>query len=155
MTRRRLSAIKGLSEAKVDKIKESVEKVCGKGLLLTGFDYMLKRSKVFKVSTGSASVDAILGGGIESQSLTEVFGEFRAGKTQFSHTLCVTAQIPRTGYSGGTAIFMDTENTFRPARLTQIASRFGLDPSKVLKNVVVTRVYTTEQMIEALGMFIG
>lgn len=54
----------------------------------------------------------LLGGGIESMSITEVFGEFRTGKTQLSHTLCVTAQIPNSeGYVGGKVIFLDTENT--------------------------------------------
>lgn len=54
----------------------------------------------------------LLGGGIESMSITEVFGEFRTGKTQLSHTLCVTSQLPvANGYSGGKVIFIDTENT--------------------------------------------
>lgn len=45
-------------------------------------------------------------------SITEVFGEFRTGKTQLSHTLCVTAQIPNAeGYAGGKVIFVDTEHT--------------------------------------------
>lgn len=48
---------------------------------------------------------------MESMSITEAFGEFRTGKTQLSHTLCITAQIPREGYSGGKVIFIDTENT--------------------------------------------
>jgi RecA/RadA recombinase len=40
------------------------------------------------------------GGGIESLSITEVFGEFRTGKTQLCHTLCVTSQLP-TEMGGG------------------------------------------------------
>ena len=35
-------------------------------------------------------------GGIETQAITEIFGEFRTGKTQICHTLCVTAQLPLT-----------------------------------------------------------
>lgn len=151
MTKKKLSLIKGLSEAKVDKIKEAVEKICGKSLLQTGYDFMLKRKRVFKVSTGSCNLDAILGGGVESQSLTEVFGEFRAGKTQLSHTLCVTAQVSKDGFNAGKVIFMDTENTFRPDRVAQIAQRFSLEPTKVLRNVIVTRCYTSEQQMEALG----
>jgi len=57
---------------------------------------------------------ALIGGGIESMAITEAFGEFRCGKTQLSHTLCVTAQIPRSGYSGGKAVFIDTEHTLYP-----------------------------------------
>ena len=46
----------------------------------------------------------------------KVFGEFRTGKTQIAHTICVTSQIPGIGHQGGKVIFIDTENTFRPDR---------------------------------------
>ena len=63
----------------------------------------------------------LLGGGIESMSITEAFGEFRTGKTQLSHTLCVTAQIPSAkGYSGGKVIFLDTEHTLYPFKIRLI-----------------------------------
>lgn len=32
-------------------------------------------------------------GGIETGSITELYGEFRSGKTQLCHTLCVTCQV--------------------------------------------------------------
>lgn len=48
-------------------------------------------------------------------SITEAFGEFRTGKTQMSHTLCVTAQLPVSmGGAGGKAAYIDTEGCFRP-----------------------------------------
>jgi len=50
---------------------------------------------VVKITTGSAVLDELLGGGIETMSITEAFGEFRTGKTQLAHTLCVTTQLPR------------------------------------------------------------
>jgi meiotic recombination protein DMC1 len=62
---------------------------------------------VFSVSTGSKALDGVLGGmsvlrvsvdcigGIRSMSITEVYGEFRCGKTQLCHTMCITAQLPR------------------------------------------------------------
>ncbi len=53
------------------------------------------RQKVLSVSTGSKQLDNILGGGIRTMSITEVFGEFRCGKTQMAHTMCVTAQLPK------------------------------------------------------------
>lgn len=57
----------------------------------------------------------LMGGGVESMAITEVFGEFRTGKTQLSHTLCVTCQLPKdNGYSGGKVIFLDTEHTLYP-----------------------------------------
>ncbi|KAG7164495.1 meiotic recombination protein DMC1/LIM15-like [Homarus americanus] len=122
-----------------------------------------RRRHIFRVSTGSAELDTLLGGGIESMAITEVFGEFRTGKTQLSHTLCVTAQIPNdTGtYTGGKAshmylfnfckvIFIDTENTFRPDRLRAIADRFNLEQEAVLDNVLYTRAFTSEHQLEIL-----
>ncbi|RLW00233.1 hypothetical protein DV515_00009090 [Chloebia gouldiae] len=110
-TRRALSNVKGLSEAKVDKIKEAANKLVEPGFL-TAFEYSEKRKMVFHISTGSQEFDKLLGGGIESMAITEAFGEFRTGKTQLSHTLCVTAQLPGpNGYTGGKIIFIDTENT--------------------------------------------
>lgn len=84
-------------------------------------------------------------------AITEAFGEFRTGKTQIAHTLCVTAQLPGAkGYSGGKVIFIDTENTFRPDRLRSIADRFGLDQEGVLDNVLYARAYTSEHQYEIL-----
>lgn len=58
-----------------------------------------------------------------------MFGEFRTGKSQLSHTVCVTCQLSDArGRPGGKALFIDTEGTFRPERLVEIARRFGLDP---------------------------
>ena len=161
MTKKKLCAIKGLSEAKVDKIREAVMKVGSGGygckmlmrvvfMALSGFSYRnfvtalqasINRQAVFRLATGSSELDAILGGGIESMSITEAFGEFRSGKTQISHTLCVTTQMANgaTGYGGGKVVFIDTENTFRPDRLRPIAARFNVDEESVLDNVLVAR----------------
>ena len=97
-----------------------------------------------------------------------MFGEFRTGKTQLSHTLCVTTQMPgENGFSGGKVIYLgmsqcpamfqpvtfilsDTENTFRPDRLRPIADRFNLDQEAVLDNVLYSRAYTSEQQMELL-----
>uniref|UniRef100_A0A8C5GFJ7 DNA meiotic recombinase 1 n=1 Tax=Gouania willdenowi TaxID=441366 RepID=A0A8C5GFJ7_GOUWI len=77
--------------------------------------------------------------------------EFRTGKTQLSHTLCVTAQLPgEDGYLGGKVIFIDTENTFRPDRLREVADRFNVDHDAVLDNVLYARAYTSEHQMELL-----
>ncbi|XP_041337551.1 meiotic recombination protein DMC1/LIM15 homolog isoform X5 [Pyrgilauda ruficollis] len=117
---------------------------------LTAFEYSEKRKMVFHISTGSQEFDKLLGGGIESMAITEAFGEFRTGKTQLSHTLCVTAQLPGPGYTGGKIIFIDTENTFRPDRLRDIADRFNVDHEAVLDNVLYARAYTSEHQMELL-----
>lgn len=83
---------------------------------------------MIQLSTGSTQLDQLLGGGVETGSITELFGEYRTGKTQICHTLCVTCQMPvNKGGGEGMAMYIDTENTFRPERLIEIAKRFGLD----------------------------
>ncbi|XDV44592.1 hypothetical protein PO909_012847 [Leuciscus waleckii] len=149
-TRRALCNVKGLSEAKVDKIKEAAGKLmtC---VFQTASDYIIKRKQVFHVTTGSLEFDKLLGGGVESMAITEAFGEFRTGKTQLAHTMCVTAQLPgEYGYSGGKVIFIDSENTFRPERLKDIADRFNVDHEAVLDNVLYARAYTSEHQMELL-----
>lgn len=106
MTKRSLLKIKGLSETKVDKIKEAALKIQASILLLllnlilhqgpgfvTAKQVALQREKVVKISTGSRQLDSLLGGGIQTMSLTEAFGEYRTGKTQLAHTLCVQVQL--------------------------------------------------------------
>ncbi|KAI6652299.1 Meiotic recombination protein DMC1/LIM15-like [Oopsacas minuta] len=149
-TRKKMANIKGLSEAKVDKIKEAVAKMSNSDFL-TALVYSDKRKQVFRITTGSLELDKLCGGGIESMSITEAFGEFRTGKTQISHTLCVTAQMPGAkGYGGGKVVFIDTENTFRPDRLKDIADRFNLDHTAMLDNVLYARAYTSEHQMELI-----
>ncbi|CAH0694076.1 unnamed protein product [Spodoptera exigua] len=146
-TKKKLCNIKGFSDTKVDKIKEACQKVATLGFM-TALEVSDRRKQVFKISTGSLELDKLLAGGVESMAITEVFGEFRTGKTQLSHTLCVTTQIPNaTGYHGGKVMFLDTEHTFRPDRLRPIADRFNLDQSAVLDNVLYARAYTSEHQI--------
>lgn len=90
-TKKHLTGIKGLSEAKVDKICEAAEKIVNYGYI-TGSDALLKRKSVIRITTGSQALDELLGGGIETSAITEAFGEFRSGKTQLAHTLCVSTQ---------------------------------------------------------------
>lgn len=152
VTKKKLCNIKGLSEAKVDKIKEAIVKVSGgRAGFCTALQTSINRRNIFKVSTGSIELNKLMGGGIESMAITEIFGEFRTGKTQLSHTLCVTTQLPgENGYTGGKVIYIDTENTFRPDRLRPIADRYNLDQEAVLDNVLYARAYTSEQQMELL-----
>ncbi|ONM59020.1 DNA repair protein RAD51 A [Zea mays] len=86
-----------------------------------------QRLEIIQVTTGSRELDKILEGGIETGSITEIYGEFRSGKTQLCHTLCVTCQLPLDQGGGeGKALYIDAEGTFRPQRLLQIADRFAL-----------------------------
>ncbi|XP_078172482.1 DNA repair (Rad51) family protein [Carex rostrata] len=143
-TKKSLTGIKGLSEAKVDKICEAADKVVSMGYV-TGSDLLQKRKQIVKITTGSQALDELLGGGIETASLTEAYGEFRSGKTQLAHTLCVSTQLPTSMHGGnGKVAYIDTEGTFRPDRIVPIAERFGMDAGAVLDNIIYARAYTYE-----------
>jgi len=119
----------------------------------TALQHSINRKNVFRVSTGSMEFNKLLGGGLESMAITEVFGETGTGtgKTQLAHTLCVTTQLPgEGGFTGGKVIYIDTENTFRPDRLRPIADRYNLNQDAVLDNVLYSRAYTSEQQMELL-----
>jgi DNA repair protein RadA len=147
-----------------------------------------KRKSMLRCSTGSAALDELLLGGIETQAITEFYGEFGSGKSQICHTLCVTARQPvepsssppsssssskseseyssdiassnvhvNHGLDSGT-IYIDTEGTFRPERIEQIARARGVDASYVLKSVAVCKVYNSshlELIIKDLGKYIN
>ncbi len=117
-----------------------------------------KRKSMIRCTTGSKNLDSLLIGGIETQAITEFWGDFGSGKSQLCHTLCVTAQLPiEKGGFGGNVIFIDTESTFRPERIYQIAEARGLDPIQVLKNVIICRVYNSSHLelaVKRLGKYI-
>jgi meiotic recombination protein DMC1 len=146
---RDLVAIKGLSEAKVDKIREAARKLdCRGGMFKTGLEAKEKRKSILHITTGSTALDKILGGGIETCSITELFGEFRTGKTQLAHTLCVTCQLSFDMKGGqGKVIYLDTEGNFRPERIESIAERFGLDVEQTLDNIIICRVFSHEEQM--------
>ncbi|MBW0496954.1 hypothetical protein O181_036669 [Austropuccinia psidii MF-1] len=171
-SRKQLTNLKGISEIKVEKIKDSAAKLSGPlfktgGPLslqeITGFfgfleilcflgsDVLVDRENLVVLSTGSKALDALLGGGIQSQSITEVYGEFRCGKTQLCHTLCVTTQLPTDmGGGAGKVAYIDTEGTFRPERIRAIAERFGMEPEAVLDNIIVGRAANSEHQMELI-----
>merc|ERR1719167_1045487 len=145
-----ICTVKGIQM--VTKKKLAVIKVCGANSgFRTALQQSLSRKNIFRISTGSNELNKLLGGGLESMAITEVFGEFRTGKTQLSHTMCVTTQLPgEGGFTGGKIIYIDTENTFRPDRLRPVADRYNLDQDAVLDNVLYARAYTSEQQMELL-----
>lgn len=107
-----------------------------------------KRKMIDKITTGSASLDELLAGGIESQSITEVYGMFASGKSQWCFQLCVTTQLPKEkGGLEGAVLYIDTENSFRPERVSQMAIAKGLDPDEVMKNIFVARAYNSDHQM--------
>ena len=110
----------------------------------TAQEFYEKRRAMKRCTTGSKKLDEALGGGIETQALTEFIGEYGSGKTQICLMLSVTAQLPHDqGGLEGNVAFIDTEGTFMPERLYQIASARGLDPQAVAKNIHVARAYNS------------
>eukprot|EP00999_Lentomonas_sp_LEN2_P002660 NODE_536_length_1386_cov_108.259730_g501_i0.p1 GENE.NODE_536_length_1386_cov_108.259730_g501_i0~~NODE_536_length_1386_cov_108.259730_g501_i0.p1 ORF type:complete len:353 (-),score=72.66 NODE_536_length_1386_cov_108.259730_g501_i0:227-1285(-) len=150
-TKKTLCAVKGLSEAKIDKLLDAASKLTNAGFL-TGTEMLDRRQLVVKITTGSQALDNLLHGGVETMSITEMFGEFRSGKTQLCHTICVTSQLPREMRGGnGKVAYVDTEGTFRPERIKPIAERFGLDPDAALENILVARAYTHEHQMNLVS----
>eukprot|EP00033_Pygsuia_biforma_P001575 GCRY01001774.1.p1 GENE.GCRY01001774.1~~GCRY01001774.1.p1 ORF type:complete len:339 (+),score=93.28 GCRY01001774.1:170-1186(+) len=149
-TKKVLLEVKGISEAKADKIMAEASKLVPMGFT-TAAEYHKQRQDIIHLSTGSSELDKLLGGGVETGSLTELFGEFRTGKTQICHTLCVTCQLPlENGGGEGKALYVDTEGTFRPERLLAIAERFGLNGQDVLDNVAFARAYNSDHQNQLL-----
>lgn len=110
-----------------------------------------KRKHVGKLTTGSTEIDLLIGGGIETQSITEIYGKFASGKSQWCFQTAVTVQLPaeQGGLEGG-CLYIDSENSFRPERIMNIAKRFGMDPDEVLKKIFVARAYNADhQMVLA------
>ena len=106
------------------------------------------RKNIARITTGSQELDNLFGGGIETGCVVEVFGEFRTGKTQLAHQLCVNVQLPKEdGGLDGNALYIDTEGTFRPERIIQMAEGLDLDHKKVLKNIVFGRAYNSDHQV--------
>lgn len=111
---------------------------------LTASEIYKKRQSIERISTGCRSLDELLGGGVETQAITEFYGEYGTGKTQICNTLCVMVQLPKEkgGLNAG-ALYIDTENTFRPERIYSIAEARGLDPTAVLDRIIVAKAYNS------------
>ncbi len=111
-----------------------------------------------RISSGSNSFDDLLGGGLETKAVTEVYGEFGTGKTQLCHTLCVMVQQDTlAGGLDAKALYIDTENTFRPERIVSISDTRGIDPRKSLENIIVAKAYNSahqELIIQEAGSVI-
>ncbi|KAJ1418766.1 Rad51/DMC1/RadA [Sesbania bispinosa] len=134
--RKDLLQIKGISEAKVDKIIEAASKLVPMGFT-SASELHAQREAIIQITTGSRELDKILEGGIETGSITELYDQ---------------------GGGEGKAMYIDAEGTFRPQRLLQIAERFGLNGADVLENVAYARAYNTDHqsrlLLEAASMMV-
>ncbi|ARM75860.1 DNA repair and recombination protein RadA [Acidianus manzaensis] len=114
----------------------------------TALEVKKERINVRKITTSSQALDGLLGGGIETRTMTEFFGEFGSGKTQICHQLSVNVQLPpEKGGLSGKAVYIDTEGTFRWERIESMAKALGLDPDTVMNNILYMRAINTDHQI--------
>jgi len=137
----------GLTDTSAEKIINAARESLKMGFE-TGLEYMEKRKAVGRILTGSKELDNLLGGGIETGSITEFYGQFGSGKTQIGLQAAVNVQLPvEKGGLNGTAVYIDTEGTFRPERIMQMAASKNLDHKEVLKNIMVARAYNSDHQM--------
>ncbi|MEC7544282.1 MAG: DNA repair and recombination protein RadA, partial [Candidatus Thermoplasmatota archaeon] len=133
-----------LGEAVSSKIIQGAKKLANIGGFLSGTKLLDRRKEVLKLSSGSSALDELLGGGFETQSICEVFGEFGSGKTQIGHQLAVNTLLPLDkGGLAGEVFYIDTEDTFRPERIAQMAEAIGMNPEEALERIHVARAYNS------------
>nr|QDO16242.1 DNA repair protein RAD51 [Lingulodinium polyedra] len=151
MPLRKLQDVKGIGEQKAQKIMAAARQLVPMRMV-SAAEMLQMRRNMIQLTTGSTQLDRLLGGGVETGCITEIFGEFRCGKTQLCHTLCVACQLPiESGGGESKALYIDTEGTFRPERLVSIAERYGLNEEDVLENVTYARAYNAEHQEKLLA----
>ena len=143
-----LAEIAGVGEGVARKAIQAARGMLNLGFI-DGSEFERRRKDVHYINTGSKNFDALLGGkGVESRAITEAYGAFGSGKTQLGLTLAVHVQLPKEqGGANGKAVFIDTEGTFRPERIKQIAEGIGANPEKVLKNILVARAFNSDHQM--------
>ncbi len=114
----------------------------------SGTALLERRKKLGRISTGAKSLDELLGGGVETQAITEFSGEFGSGKTQLAHQIAVNIQMPAAqGGLEGEVVYIDTESTFRPERIVDMATAAGLDPPTTLGHIHVARAFNSNHQM--------
>ncbi len=137
-----------IGEKKAQDIIEGAKLCCDIGGFETGDAILERREAVTKLTTGSKAFDELLGGGIESQAITEFYGEFGSCKTQICFQLAVNATMPaEKGGLDSDVVIIDTENTFRPERVVQMANYLGADPMECLKRIHVARAFNSQHQV--------
>lgn len=150
-----LRDVADVGETVAAKIIQAARERADVGGFETGEEILERLKERKHLTTGSKALDELLGGGFETQAITELFGEFGSGKTQIAHQLCVNVQIPEAeGGLDGHALFIDTENTFRPERIIQMANAHEIDSKEALKKIHVATAYNSnhQMMLVEKGM---
>lgn len=137
-----------IGESVAQRIIETARAEADVGGFETGDVVYRRRQQIGRITMGSKSLNELLGGGLETQAITEMAAEFGSGKTQVAHQCCVNVQLPvEKGGLGADALYVDTENTFRPERVVQMAQALGLDPELTLARIHVARAYNSSHQM--------
>src|SRR5512137_553642 len=83
----------GVSEKKAFQIIDAARSALGINFVRADELYKM-RQNVLRLTTGSKAIDRMVAGGLETQTITEFYGEYGSGKSQFCHQLCVNVQLP-------------------------------------------------------------
>jgi len=143
---RELAERAGLGRETAEKVGIKAREIINAGFLTAG-ELLEKRKTMMKCPTGAKELDRLLGGGIETQAITEFAGEFGTGKTQICLTLSVLSQLPpEKGGFGGRVLYLDTEGTFSPERIYQIAESRGFDVKNAMENIKIAKVYNSDHL---------
>lgn len=142
--------IAGVTEATARKIINNARSKLDMGFE-TGLEALERRQNVLKITTNSNALNSLFGGGIETGAVTECYGQFGSGKSSLAHQLAVNVQLPKDkGGAEGIAVWLDTESTFRPERIKQIAEGNGLNVDEILGGIRVVRCFNSDhQMLVA------
>jgi DNA repair protein RadA len=143
-----LAELCDLGEAVAIKVIAAAKKEADIGGFETGDVVLERRQKIGKLTTCSKALNSLMGGGFETQAITELFGEFGSGKTQIAHQCAVTVQMKeKDGGLNGDVVMIDTENTFRPERIAQMAEALDLKVKDVLSRIHVARAYNSHHQM--------
>lgn len=147
-----------ISRSTADRVLKKARKLVGIGKAVTAAELLEKRLASPRITTSSQQLDEVLGGGISVGALTEFSGAFATGKTQLAFQLCINVQRPlEEGGLAAKALFLDTENTFSPARVAEMCYPFTSEPRDFLQNIYVSRAFNTDhqiQIVETVGKLI-
>lgn len=141
-----------IGESTAKKMIREARKMADIGGFRKGTDVLEERKKVRKLTTFVPEFDELLGGGLETMSIIEFYGEFGSGKSQIAHQMAVNAQLPEeVGGLNGSVVYIDTENTFRPERIRQMVEGLELDnvppAEEFLEHIHVAEAFTSDHQM--------
>ncbi|MFC1685804.1 DNA repair and recombination protein RadA [Nanoarchaeota archaeon] len=148
LTPAELARTAGLTDTTARKAIQAARKMMDLGFK-DASEYLKEREELLTISTGSENLNNLLGGrGLETSTVTEAYGAYGSGKSQIAHSLALNVQLPKErGGAEGMAVFIDSEGTFRPERIKQMAVGLGLDENQALKNIFAARAFNSDHQM--------